>query len=141
MDFDIEPAKKKKKDTNKVLKELMSLNKLWWKNLGDPVVYEAFTSRLSEIGSDSMEVAESYFLQLQKWATEQRFSYQRLHRFQIRISIDETVIDLKINDYDYEFYLFLNDLPKKIFEKPGEIQPWIEEEFSHQLSNQRKDSD
>lgn len=61
-----------------------------------------------------MEVAESYFLQLQKWATEQGISYQRVQRFQIRLSIGEKIIDLKINDFDYEFYLFVNDLSKKI---------------------------
>lgn len=80
-----------------------------------------------------MEVAESYFLQLQKWAIERGINYQRVHRFQIRLSIGETIIDLKINDCDYEFYLFLNDLPKKIFEKPGEIQPWIEKEYDESI--------
>lgn len=113
MDFDLEPAKKKKKDINKVLKELMSLNQLWWKNLGDPVIYEAFTSLLSELGSDSMEVAESYFLQLQKWARDRGICYQRVHRFQIRLSIGETIIDLKINDCDYEFYLFVKRYPQE----------------------------
>ncbi|MDK8193483.1 hypothetical protein QP794_25665 [Paenibacillus sp. UMB7766-LJ446] len=130
MDIELEPTKKKKMNTNKISKELVSLNFSWWKNHGDSVIYNAFISRLFELASDSMEVAESYFLQLQKWTIERGLGYQRIHRFQIRLSIGETIIDIKINDCDYEFYLFVDAVPKKIFKNPGEIQPWIENEYS-----------
>lgn len=115
----------------------MSLNLSWWKNLGDPVIYDTFTSLLSKLGSESIEVAESYFLQLQKWARECGVGYQRLHQFHRRLSIGETIIDIKINDCDFEFYLFVNDMPKKFFTQGGEIQPWIISEFNIELSKAR----
>ncbi|MBE7682222.1 hypothetical protein [Paenibacillus sp. P13VS] len=129
MNFELEPTKTKKKDNSKIIKELVRLNLLWWKNHGDDTIFESFCTHLAELGSESMEVAESYFLHLNTWARKHDFDYQRLHRFQIRLSIGETVIDIKINDLDYEFYLLVNDMPKKLFKSPREIEPWIQNEF------------
>ncbi|MGO4732162.1 hypothetical protein [Paenibacillus sp. 2KB_22] len=129
MDFNLGPIDKKKKDIGKMVNELVRLNFSWWKNQGDPSIYEAFCANLAELGSESMEVAESYFLHLNTWARRHGFDYQRLHRFQIRLSIGEKIIDIKINDLDYEFYLLVNDMPKKVFKNSGEIEPWIENEF------------
>ncbi|SCX81416.1 hypothetical protein SAMN05720606_101106 [Paenibacillus polysaccharolyticus] len=129
MDLNIEPIDKKKRDISKMVNELVRLNFAWWKNQGDPAIYEAFCTRLNELGSESIEVAESCFLQLNFWAKQHGYEYQRLHRFQIRLLIAEVVIDIKVNDYDYEFYLLVNDKPRRLFKNPADIEPWIENEL------------
>lgn len=68
MTLNLGPIDTKKKDIGKIVNELVRLNFSWWKKQVDLAIYKAFCAQLAELGAESMEVAESYFLHLNTWA-------------------------------------------------------------------------
>lgn len=127
MEMDFNPPPKINK--NKILDEMVKIAEKWWKQRNDPVLHEKFMDCCRKIGSESTEVAEFGLMFLREWAIARGYSFERVHRFLVKIHINDDIVDVKLNYFDFEYYVLVNGKVEKMFKNMNEVQPWLEERF------------
>lgn len=113
----------------KLAQKMISLNQQWWKNRNDPIILQKFMDCCGEIGTKSVEVAESKLLMLRDWIHSTGGSYSRVHRFHVRIQLGADVVDLKLNYLDFEYFALVNDKIEKMFTNIQDVKPWLSTRF------------
>ncbi len=72
---------------------------------------------------------ESDLLIFEKWILSIDGSYERVHRFHVRIVVQQVKLDIKINLFNVEFFVLVDNQAEKAFKRLSAIQPWLESKF------------
>ncbi len=78
----------------------------------------------------SRVLLDSELLLFEKWILSIGGRYERVHRFHVRIVIQQVTMDMKINIFEEEYFVLVDNIAEKAFKRLLAIQTWLENKFS-----------
>ncbi|MGG1639132.1 hypothetical protein [Paenibacillus sp. NRS-1760] len=78
----------------------------------------------------SRVLLDSELLLFEKWILSIGGNYERIHRFHVRIVVQQKTMDIKINLFEEEYFVLVDNIAEKAFKRLSAIQTWLESKFS-----------
>ena len=86
--------------------------------------------RLSKICTPSKQLLLSQILSFKKHLEINDGNLEFVHQFMLKVKAKEKVVYVKINLFDYEFYVFSEEQPIKFFKNFSEVSKWLSDYFA-----------
>lgn len=86
--------------------------------------------RLSKLCAPSRQLLLSQILSYRKHLEMHGGTLEFVHQFMLKVHMNEKVVYVKLNLFDYEFYVFSGEQPIKFFNNFLDVSKWLSDYFS-----------
>lgn len=119
----------KKVDKESILNEIDTLINKWQEQGKEPAILKRFMECCAQLSANSIVVADSKILFFRNWILDSGGSFEMVHRYLIKISVSGNQIEIRINYFDFEYFVFVNSKLEKIFKNIPDVRTWFKSRF------------